>query len=212
MRRRYEDRLEAGQILADRLSHLGKQDDVVVLGLPRGGVPVADVIARQLGAPLDVILVRKVGLPGQEELAIGAVATGDVFVRNNPIIAATGLSESLVTQLSEQKKAELRERRIALVGNRELASVEGMTVIVVDDGVATGSTMRAAIAALRQREPRGVVVAVPVCAADAFEDLRHLADEVVCPLRPTDFQALSLWYRNFDQVSDETVRDLLAGT
>ncbi len=210
MRQRYEDRSEAGRILAMQLDVYSGRTDVVVLGLPRGGVPVADEIARRLNAPLDVILVRKVGMPGQEELAIGAVASGDVFVRNEEIIAAAGLSDEVVDQLASRKQAELRDRQASLIGKRLPMPVEGLLVIIADDGVATGSTMLAAIATLRQRRPQEIVVAVPVGPGDTIEKLGLSADRVVCPRVPSRFNSLSLWYRHFEQVSDESVRRIVS--
>lgn len=183
---------------------------MVVLGLPRGGIPVADAVARRLGAPLDMLLVKKVGLPGQEELAMGAIATGGVFVRNDPIIAAAGVSEEMLTRVTNQKLKELQEQQASLGGSREPLSVAERVIIIVDDGVATGSTMRAAIAALRQRQPKEIIVAVPVGARDTIEMLQGIADSVVCPLAPIEFGALSPFYLNFEQTSDDDVRRILS--
>ncbi len=209
MRKRFQDRREAGHALADLLTEFEGRNDVIVLGLPRGGVPVARVIADRLGLPMDVTIVRKVGVPGQEELALGAVATGNVFVRNETVIDACGISEDFLEELVERKRIELDQRHASL-GSRGVIAVQGMTVLIVDDGVATGSTIRAAITAVRERGPKEIIAAVPVGAADTVAGLESVADRVVCPRTPVDFLALSLWYREFDQVSEDTVRRLLA--
>lgn len=209
MRKRFQDRREAGHALADLLTEYEGRNDVIVLGLPRGGVPVARIIADRLSLPMDVTVVRKVGVPGQEELALGAVATGNVFVRNETVIDACGISEDLLEELVEQKRIELDQRHASL-GSSGVIDVRGMTAVIVDDGVATGSTIRAAITAVRERGPKEIIAAVPVGAVDTVAGLASVADRVVCPRARVDFLALSLWYRDFEQVSEDTVRRLLA--
>jgi len=205
----YRDRADAGRSMADKLKRYADRDDVVVLALPRGGAPVAYEVARALGAPLDVFLVRKLGLPGHEELAMGAIASGGVRVLNEDVVQGLEVPAETIDAVAEQEQLELARRERAYRGDRPAPDVAGRIVILVDDGLATGSTMRAAVAALRQRQPGRVVVAVPVGAPDTCELLRREADEVVCAQQPDPFFAVGAWYRDFSQTSDEEVRELL---
>lgn len=206
---RYRDRAEAGRAVADGLGDYAGRPDVLVLGIPRGGLAVASEIARALGAPLDVFAVRKLGVPGHEELAMGAIATGGVVVRNDEVIEGLGISEELIDAVVARERRELQRREQAYRGERAPLEVAGRSVIVVDDGLATGSTMRAAVRALRARGPARIVVAVPVAPPDTCESLRSEADEVVCPFTPEPFQAVGLWYDAFPQLEDEEVREIL---
>jgi putative phosphoribosyl transferase len=203
----YRDRRDAGRALAEQLSHYKGCSDLIVLALPRGGVPVAYEVAHALGAPLDVFVVRKLGYPGQEEYAIGAIASGGVQVLNP--FAIDGVSELQLGHILARERAELARREALYRGSKPPVDVRGRTVIVVDDGLATGSTMRAAVAALRQRDPARLIVAVPVGAEDTCQQLRSEADEVVCPSTPSPFRAVGLWYQEFPQTSDEEVHRLL---
>jgi putative phosphoribosyl transferase len=203
----YRDRRDAGRALAEQLSRYKGCSDLIVLALPRGGVPVAYEVAHALGAPLDVFVVRKLGYPGQEEYAIGAIASGGVQVLNP--FAIDGVSELQLGHIVARERAELARREALYRGSKPPVDVRGRTVIVVDDGLATGSTMRAAVAALRQRDPARLIVAVPVGAEDTCQQLRSEADEVVCPSTPSPFRAVGLWYQEFPQTSDEEVHRLL---
>ena len=207
---RFRDRREAGQVLADRLTAYAGRPDVLVLALPRGGVPVAYEVARALGAPLDVFLVRKLGVPGQEELAMGAVATGGVRVLNEQVVGALGIPPSVIEAVAAWQQQELVRRERLYRGDRPPPDVRGRTVILVDDGLATGSTMRAALAALRRQQPARLVVAVPTAAPETCDELRAEADDVVCATTPEPFDSVGLWYEDFSQTSDEEVRELLA--
>ena len=207
---RFRDRADAGRLLAERLSHYAGRDDVLVLGLPRGGVPVAAEVARALGAPLDVFLVRKLGLPGQEELAMGAIASGGARVLNEELVETLGIPEALIDAVAAREEEELRRRERLYRGERTPPEVEGKTVILVDDGLATGSSMRAAVAALRRRRPARIVVAVPTAPVSTCEELRPEVDELVCARTPQPFYAVGIWYENFNQTTDEEVRRLLA--
>ena len=206
---RYKDRREAGQLLAGQLSQYAKRDDVVVLALPRGGVPVAFEVARALEAPLDVFLVRKLGAPGHSEFAIGAIASGGVQVLNHDAVADLRISQELIAQTAERERGELERRDKAYHAGRPNVPLEGKTVIVVDDGLATGSTMEAAVLALRQHHPAKIIVASPVGANESCQRLRAVADEVVCARTPEPFNAVGLWYQMFDQTSDGEVVALL---
>jgi putative phosphoribosyl transferase len=206
---RFSDRRDAGRHLAGRLEELAGRDDVVVLGLLRGGVPVAAAVAEELGAPLDVFAVRKLGVPWQPELAFGAVASGGVRVLNHDVLTTLPLPESVVEEISEREEHALHEYERRLRGERSPVDVEGRVAVLVDDGIATGSSMRAAIAALRRRGPRAVVVAVPVAPRQSCEALRKDVDAVVCARTPEPFRAVGVWYERFDQTTDDEVRALL---
>ena len=200
--RGYRDRREAGQILAEQLERLKGRADLVVLGIPRGGLEVAAVVARVLSAPLDVLPARKLGAPGNPEFAIGAVAE-DVEYIDADLVFGLGIPRRHVEAERERQRALSREQGLRLRGGRPPLSVEGRTVLVVDDGIATGATVQAALQALRSRRPKWLILAVPVGPADALERLSHVADEVVCPLVPPYFRSVGAFYEKFDQVSDE---------
>jgi predicted phosphoribosyltransferase len=206
---RFHDRRDAGRALATRLMRYASRPDVLVLALPRGGVPVGYEVAQALRAPLDVFLVRKLGVPGQEELAMGALASGGVLVRNEEVIAALDIPDEEIEAVAAQEQAELRRRERLFRGDRPPPAVAGRTVILVDDGLATGSTMRAAVAALRRLGPARIVVAVPVGSAEACEEFSFEADEAVCAQTPEPFLAVGMWYEDFTQTTDEEVRELL---
>ena len=206
---RFRDRRGAGQQLAGELGAFAHRPDVVVLGLPRGGVPVAYEVARALGAPLDLFLVRKLGVPGHEEYAMGAIATGGVRVLNSDVIRALGIPPSVVEAVTARERRELERRERAYRRGRVPQDLRGRVVIVVDDGLATGATMVAAVAALRAHQPREIVVAVPVAAPEACAALREAAGECVCALTPEPLNAVGAWYEDFGQTSDNEVRALL---
>lgn len=205
----YADRHQAGKILADELKDYADESQVIVLALPRGGVPVGAIIAEALDAPLDVILVRKLGLPGHEELAMGAIATGNARVMNDDVLRFERVSESAIERVVEKERKELERREKTYRGDRPLPDLEGRTVILVDDGLATGATMRAAIQVVRQQSPGKIVMAVPVAPRDTLEKMREEADEVVCPSVPSSFMGIGQWYQDFGQTSDQEVKDLL---
>ena len=206
---RFRDRREAGQVLARELTAYAGRPDVVVLALPRGGVPVAYEVARALGAPLDVFVVRKLGVPGHEELAMGAVATGGVRVLNEQVVRALGIPPDLLDMVAARQLQELARRERLYRGEQPPPDVKGRTVILVDDGLATGATMRAALAALRQQQPARRVVAVPTAAPQTCDELRTEADDVVCATTPEPFDAVGFWYEDFSQTTDDEVRELL---
>ena len=208
--RRFRDRTEAGRRLAERLTAYADRPDVLVLALPRGGVPVAYEVARALRAPLDVFLVRKLGVPGYEELAMGAVATGGVRVLNDQIVAGLRIPDHVIEAVAEAEQQELARRERVYRGDRPPPDVRHRTVILVDDGLATGATMQAAIKALRALPPARIVVAVPTGSPETCEQLKAQADEVICAITPEPFHAVGLWYEDFTQTTDEEVRDLLA--
>jgi predicted phosphoribosyltransferase len=205
----FRDRAEAGRMLAAKLVRYANRSDAVVLGLPRGGVPVAYEVARELHAPLDVFLVRKLGLPGHEELAMGAIATGGVRVLNEDVVRALGIPEDIIESVASREQQELERRERIYRGNRPPVDVRDRIVILVDDGLATGSSMRAAVAALRQQGPGRIVIAVPIGALQTCRELREEADEVVCLYTPEPFHAVGLWYEDFSQTTDQEVHDLL---
>ncbi len=206
---RFRDRTDAGQHLAARLSAYLNRDDLIALALPRGGVPVALEVARELGAALDVFLVRKLGVPGQPELAMGAIAAGDVRVVSETIIRELGIPSSVVEQVAAREGLELQRRERLYRSGRPALVLTDRVVIVIDDGLATGSTMEAAVGALRQHKPARIVVAVPVGAPETCWRLGRIADEVVCVETPDPFTAVGLWYEQFDQISDEEVIAML---
>jgi len=201
--------VDAGRFLARELGSYRNRDDIVVLALPRGGVPVAHEIARELNAPLDVFLVRKLGFPGHEEFALGAIASGGVRVLNPQAFQIAQFSEREIDEIAEKELHELERREQSYRGNRPIPEVRKKTVILVDDGLATGSTMRAAVQALRQLGPDRIIVAVPVGSGDACELLSREADEVICAAIPEPFNSVGQWYENFSQTSDEEVHDIL---
>ena len=207
---RFHDRREAGRLLAQELQAYAGRPDVVVLALPRGGVPVAAEVAQALGAPLDVFLVRKLGVPGHEELAMGAVASGGLGVLNAEVVSGLHIPESVIRTVAAREQQELVRREELYRGNRPPRDVRGRTVILVDDGLATGATMLAAIRALRQQQPARIVVAVPTASSETCEALKREADEVVCSITPEPFVAVGQWYDDFSQTTDAEVRDLLA--
>ena len=207
--RRFSDRKLAGRLLAEHLAHYGGRDDVIVLALPRGGVPVAYEVAQALDAPLDVFVVRKLGVPGFEEVALGAVASGGARVLNEQIIAELAIGEHEIERIAARELAEVERRERIYRGERPLVDLLNRVVILVDDGLATGATMRAAALAVREQGPASVVVAVPVAAAATCDEFRDAVDDVVCAVTPAPFLAVGLWYEDFAQTRDEEVRELL---
>ncbi len=203
------DRREAGRILAQKLQHYANRSDVLVLGLPRGGVPVAAEVANALNAPLDVFLVRKLGLPGHEEIAAGALASGGLRVLNLRLLEMYAVSEREMANILLRERSELERQERTYRSDRPTLDVRGKTIILVDDGVATGSTMRAAVLALKQGRPARIVVAVPVAPPDTCESLRSVADAVFCPVTPQPFGAVSRWYVDFDPTGDAEVLESL---
>jgi predicted phosphoribosyltransferase len=205
----FKNRTEAGRLLAEKLKPYANRPDVLVLALPRGGVPVAYEVAHMLNAPLDVFLVRKLGLPGHEELAMGAIATGGVRLLNSDIIESIGVPDRLINAVAAAEHEELMRRERLYRGDRPPPDVRSRTVILIDDGLATGSTMRAAVQALKQQQPARVVVAVPIASPETCDELRPEVDEVVCAVTPEPFYAVGLWYGDFSETTDEEVRNLL---
>jgi len=205
----FRDRIEAGQILAQYLRQYANRPDVIVLALPRGGVPVAYPVAEALNAPLDIIIVQKLGAPGQQELAIGAIASGGIRVINQRVVQQLGISQEEIDSITSHELEELERRERLYRGNRPPVEVKGRIVILIDDGLATGSSIRAAVAALRQRKPAQVVAAVPVASESTCEELRHEVDHVVCAMTPVPFFAVGQWYQDFSPTKDEEVRELL---
>jgi predicted phosphoribosyltransferase len=208
----FRDRIEAGELLADSLQTFRDRDDVIVLALPRGGVPVAAEIARRLHVPFDVFVVRKLGVPGHEELAMGAIASGGVRLVNDEVVVPLGIPPNVIDSVARSEQIELARREELYRGTREPIGLTGKTVILVDDGLATGSTMRAAVMAVRGQQPARIVVAVPVGARETCAGLAREADDVVCLRTPDPFVAVGLWYRDFTPTSDSEVRALLGNT
>jgi putative phosphoribosyl transferase len=206
---RFRDRREAGERLAAALGEYANQRDVIVLALPRGGVPVGFEVARALGVPLDIFVVRKLGLPGHEELAMGALASGGVRVLDPDLIRVAGVSEDDVERVTAAEQTELQRRERLYRGDRPFPDVAGKTVILVDDGLATGATMQAAVAATRAKGPARVIVAVPVAAAETCDAFHAIADDVICAVTPEPFRAVGVWYEDFSETTDDEVRALL---
>ncbi len=205
----FKDRYEAGKKLAEALSAYEGRTDVAVLALPRGGVPVGYELAKALNAPLDIFLVRKLGVPGHEELAMGAIASNDVMVLNEGIINAYGISERTLETVASRERSEMRRREVLYRGDRPRLDVRGKSVILVDDGFATGASMRAAVTAVRGQRPSYVVVAVPTAPPETCESFEAVVDEVVCLITPQPFAAVGYWFEDFSQTTDEEVRELL---
>jgi predicted phosphoribosyltransferase len=210
MHARFSNRVEAGRLLAEKLLAYAGRKGAIVLGLPRGGVPVADAVARRLGLELDVFLVRKLGVPWQPELAMGAIATGNVRVLNDRVVDSLGLGKEVIDAVAERETLELIRRETAYRGTRPACALAGRAVIVVDDGIATGSTVRAAIAALRLQRAGLVVAAAPVIPRDTFARLQAEADLVAAVMVPEQFSRVGEWYADFTQTTDQEVRVLLA--
>jgi putative phosphoribosyl transferase len=206
----FHDRFDGGRRLAAHLDQYAGRPDLIVLALPRGGVPVGYEVARALGAPLDVFLVRKLGVPGREELAMGAIASGGVRVLNEDVVNELRIPDRWLDVVAARELAELRRREEVYRAGRPAPDVRGKVAILVDDGLATGASMRAAVSALKKLSPAKVVVAVPVGAAQTCRELEQLADHVVCAETPDPFYAVGSWYQDFDQTTDEEVRELLA--
>jgi putative phosphoribosyl transferase len=207
--RRFRDRPEAGRLLASQLVRYVSRPNLLILALPRGGVPVAFEIARALHAPLEIFLVQKLGVPGQEELAMGAVASGNVRVLQSDVVGAFGIPQSVIEAVTAEEIRELARRERAFRGDRPNPQVRGRDIILVDDGLATGSTMHAAVTALKQQDPERIVVAVPVASSEACDEFKSEVDEVICLRTPASFYAVGLWYETFPQLTDEEVRQFL---
>jgi predicted phosphoribosyltransferase len=206
---RFANRMDAGRVLAGQLRHLSGQPNLLVLALPRGGVPVAFQIAFELHAPLEIFLVRKLGVPWHEEFAMGAIASGGSYFLNDEVVQKLGIPQREIDGVIEREKAELLRRELAYGQSLAKTQIENHTVILVDDGLATGSTMRAAIIALRQQQPARIIVAVPVAAAATVREMAREVDEIVCAYTPEPFLAVGEWYEDFSQTTDEEVRELL---
>lgn len=209
MRNSFRDRTEAGELLAKELKRYANRADVLVLGLPRGGLPVALEVARSLHAPLDVFIVRKLGVPGHRELAMGAIASGGVLVLNNEVIEELGIREEIIGAVAAEEQEELKRREQTYRGHNVAAEIYGKTVILVDDGIATGSTMRAAVRAIKKQRPARFVVAVPTGARSSCDEIESEVDELVALMKPEYFYAVGQWYKDFSQTTDEEVARLL---
>lgn len=206
---RFRDRRDAGRILAQKLSAYAKRSDVIVLALPRGGVPVAYEVALALNAPLDIYIVRKLGLPGHEELAIGAIASGGVRVLNDDIVRSLSIPQAMIDAVARQELEELERRERLYRGERRAPEVQDRTVVLIDDGLATGASMRAAVAGIRAQNPARIVVAVPTAAPEVCEAFEFEVDEIVCAITPEPFYGVGRWYEDFSQTTDEEVRAFL---
>ena len=207
--RRFRNRTEAGQLLATKLTAYANRTDVLVLGLPRGGVPVAYEIAKALNLPLDICLVRKLGAPGNRELAMGAIGMGGVMILNDDVVESLQVSQETMARIVALEEKELERRDRAYRGDRPFPDLQGRTIVLVDDGIATGATLRAAIATLRQQQPTSIIVAVPVAPLSTYNELKAEVDEVVSLVTPERFYSISVWYDEFRQTTDEEVRHLL---
>ena len=205
----FQDRFEAGRILASKLCRFANRSDTVVLALPRGGVPVGFEVAKALHATLDVFVVRKLGVPGHEELAMGAIASGGICVLNEELVRATGIPNEVISAVAADEEQELERREQVYREGRPAVPVQGLTVILVDDGLATGSSMRVAVMALKGKKPAQIVVAVPVGAPETCAEIESEVDQIICVATPEPFRSVGEWYRDFSQTSDEEVRDLL---
>jgi predicted phosphoribosyltransferase len=205
---RFRDRTEAGRVLGSMLQKYAERSDLLILGLPRGGVPVAYEVARALNAPMDLFVVRKLGVPGQEELAMGAIASGGIRVLNQDVISGLAISDAVIESVASMEMRELERRESAYRGGRDAPCLESRCLILIDDGLATGSSMRAAVRAVRTRNPSRTVIAVPVAAPETCSELRDEVDEIVCATTPARFAAVGLWYDDFSQTTDEEVKQL----
>lgn len=206
---KFINRKEAGTILAEYLKATINLSNTIVLALPRGGMPVAYEIARALSASLDVFIVRKLGVPGNEELAMGAIASGDTVIFNKGLLNQLNIDQSSIDTILQKEKKELIRREHLYRGDRDFPTLKNKTIILVDDGIATGATMQAAVASLRKHTPASIIIAVPVAARATCVEMAKIVDQVICPLQPINFYAVGIWYENFSQVSDEEVSELL---
>lgn len=206
---KYLNRKEAGQILATKLGVYQNQENTIVLALPRGGVPVAFEIATALNLPLDLYIVRKLGVPWHSELAMGAIGSGDVIFFNEALLEGLSLSQKDIDKVIDEERKELKRRELMYRGNKPFPNLKDKTVIVVDDGIATGATLRVVIKALSQQHLKKLLIAVPVAAASTCKEIKAMVDDIICPLTPSDFYAVGLWYEIFDQTTDEEVFHLL---
>lgn len=205
----FQDRTAAGQRLAEQLAHYAYRWDVLVLALPLGGVPVAFEVAKALNAPLDVFVVRTLGVPGQEELAMGAIASGGVQVLNRELIRAHHLFEAAIYQATIREQRELERQERFYRDHRPFPDLYGRTIILVDDGLSAAANLRSAVIGLREQQPHRIVVAMPICSPETYHEITALADEMICALTPRLFHSVELWYQNSSQTTDEQVRDLL---
>ncbi|HHF7347340.1 TPA: phosphoribosyltransferase [Legionella feeleii] len=206
---KFSDRYEAGKVIATQLKDYANKPDVIVLALPRGGVPVGYEIAKALALPLDVFIVRKLGVPGHEELAMGAIATGGTTIFNEEIIDDLHISQSAIELILQSEREELKRREMRYRDNMPPPNLQGKTVILVDDGIATGATMRAAIKAILQHKPASIILAVPVIALSTYNEMSALVDKIIYSMKPLNFYAVGLWYDDFSQTTDSEVSDLL---
>ncbi len=206
----YANRLQAGQVLADLLHDYAEKENTILLALPRGGVPVAYEMAIKLRLPMDIFIVRKLGVPGHEEYAMGAIASGGIVVFNEEVVNGLYIKSAAIDEVLQNEEHELTRREKVYRGNRPPVQLAGKTVILVDDGIATGYTMRAAIAALKQKKPAELIVAVPVAARSTCVEMAGLVNKVICPLQPVNFYAVGLWYDDFSQTSDEEVMHFMS--
>lgn len=206
---KFIDRQKAGIALAQHLKDYVNLPHVIILALPRGGVPIAYEIAQTLAVPLDIFIVRKLGVPGHAELAMGAIASGDTVIFNRLLLNQLNIEQSSINAVLQAEQEELIRREHLYRGNRIFPVLEGKTIILVDDGIATGASMQAAVASLRKHKPRSIIIAVPVAARETCEEMTKIVDRVICPLQPLNFYAVGLWYENFPQVSDNEVIELL---